>query len=70
MVTKIEGYEVDRCPAKYITPEVMFYLLGYQNYQKGILPNAGGWLEQPMKYFQAMLLIDRLVSKLEEQKNA
>jgi hypothetical protein len=56
------------CPAKYITPEVIFYLFGYQNWQKNILPNAGGWLDQPMKLFQGLLLIDRLVTKYEEEK--
>lgn len=44
------------------------YLNSYFEYTKGFLPNSGGWLDQPMKFAQAIKVIDGLVTEHEAER--
>lgn len=59
---------VTRCPMSYITAKEELYLELYLQWEKGYLPNAGGWLDQPFKYAQAMILIDNLIGTFRKEK--
>lgn len=37
-------------------------------YQKGFLPNAGGWMEQPVKFISAMEIIDKELNRIRTEK--
>lgn len=41
----------------------------YMSYKKGFLPNAGGWLDQPMRFSSAMTVIENYSAKLQEEKD-
>jgi len=68
----IAGYRVIRCPLLFDQEWHKAYIKCYADYQKGILPNAGGSLDQPMKFWQIMGLIDRVFTLIreEEERNA
>jgi hypothetical protein len=65
----IEGVSITRCPMSYYGLTESFLVQAYGEYEKGYLPNEGGWLDQPIKFFQAINLIGEIVERLEEQKN-
>ena len=44
------------------------YLNAFFFFGKGYLPNAGGWLDQPAKFVQAMVVIEREVARVREEK--
>lgn len=48
-----------KCLRQMITAESSFLLSLYRHYQNGVLPFAGGLLEQPALYCAAMTFIDR-----------
>lgn len=39
----------------------------YLEYKNGFLPNDGGWLNQPMKFSQVMIVMDKIMGKLEKK---
>lgn len=45
------------------------YIQAWADYKKGVLPNDGGSLDQPMKFFLLMNIIEGVMNKLEEQEN-
>jgi hypothetical protein len=64
----IEGIEITRCPIKYLTGLEAIYLEVYYAYKNGYLPNIGGWLNQPMKFSQIMIFVDKLFTKYQGEK--
>ena len=64
----ILGYRVRRCPLLSMTPTHSAYLQAYSDYQKGILPNPGGALQQPMKFFSVMNLIDKIQDMIDKEE--
>lgn len=56
-----EGIEVDRCPVKIVSVQSMIYVEAYKYYAAGQFPFSGTYLEQPLKYMEAMKLIDGIV---------
>lgn len=62
-------YQVTRCPALCIA-EIDDVLSAYNMYKNGFLPNEGGWLNQPVKFEQTMVLIGSLSDELEKEENA
>lgn len=66
---EIAGETITRCPLVYIGDIERFYLQAYYEYEKGYLPNDGGWLEQPIRFSQVIRLIERLIVKNQEEKN-
>lgn len=61
---------VRRCPVSQVTDVEHARLEAYILFEKGYLPNAGGWLDQPVKFTEMMLLIDALVGKFQKEKEA
>jgi len=41
----------------------------FREYRNGHLPNAGGWLDQPIKYSAAMETIESAFAKISEKIN-
>ena len=67
-VWKLENWEFSRCPKRLVEIRSVEYLNAYFFFEKGYLPNAGGWLEQPAKFVHAMVLIEREVVRAREEK--
>ena len=59
---KIGKDEYQRCPLKLITEESKWWIRTYNFMEKGILPRAGGWMDQSNKFVSAMGLISREVN--------
>lgn len=60
---KVGRFESYRCPRVYLKGEVFNYIDAYEFYQKGMLPHEGGYLKQPMKFMQAMRIIDAVLAE-------
>ena len=65
---EIEGIEVDRCPKKLITMQSSMMLEAYSQFKAGFLPNNGGSLNQPIKFSEAMRVIEAAIERLERKK--
>jgi len=52
-----------RCPVQYITDDSFNAISEYRFYRDGHLPEAGGWLDQPNKVMEQMLIIDGVVKE-------
>jgi hypothetical protein len=48
----------NRCFRQLVTPAAWHFLELYKHYKNGLLPLAGGLLEQPAIYYKAMTIID------------
>lgn len=66
----IEGIDVTKCPMLYADAGAMEMIRAYSMFEQGILPNAGGWLDQPIKFVQAMTIIGNQVDKMREEKSS
>jgi hypothetical protein len=66
---KIGDEEFSRCPRGLVTATSIEYLNAYIFFKQGFLPNPGGWLEQPLKFIQAMRVIEQEVIKSKEEKD-
>jgi len=42
----------------------MAYLEAYHQYKNGFLPYEGGWINQPLKFLEAIKTIENLVEKI------
>jgi hypothetical protein len=67
-IWKLDDWEFQRCPRKIISGVSLEYLTAYFFFGKGFLPNAGGWLDQPAKFVQAMIVVEREVARVREEK--
>lgn len=66
---KIGDEEFSRCPRSLVTARSIEYLNAYIFFKEGFLPNPGGWLDQPLKFIQAMRVIEAEVIKTKEEKD-
>jgi hypothetical protein len=57
-----------RCPKKLITPKSWEYLRAYALYEKGLLPNGKGWMEESEKFLDAMAVIGNQKNKIEMEQ--
>lgn len=65
----VEGYQITTlCHKKWVDSKTQFYLRAYFEYKNGYLPNAGGWLDQPIKFGQVIILIDKIMAKYQKQE--
>lgn len=55
--------EFTTCPKPMITPESSWFLRLYRHYKNHLLPHAGGLLDQPNAYLEAMEVIDAAVNR-------
>ena len=67
-VWKLYDWEFQRCPLKLITPQSAAYLRACTFFEKGYLPNAGGWIEQSNKFIEAMEIVEREIIKIQQPK--
>lgn len=65
----IGDYKLKRCPLKEVTPEGLEYFEAYKFYKNGVLPMAGGWLDQAQSFIEAVRVIETEVGKIERLKN-
>ena len=63
----VMGYRVTRCARKLARPIDFVYVPLYGEWKKGVLPNPGGWLDQPMKYAAVMNALDGIMDKVEKE---
>ena len=63
------GYRVKRCPMLVMTQTHRDYLQCYADFQKGILPNPGGSLQQPMKLFQVINTIEKVLTMCDKEES-
>jgi hypothetical protein len=61
---KAAGIASERCFRKLLTPRTLFLMEMYQHYKNGVLPVAGGLLDQPFAYVHAMGIIDAWFRKV------
>jgi len=66
---EIEGIKVNRCPMRMITGKTMAYIEAYHAYRSGFLPNPGGWLDQPIKFLEAMRVIEGAMERFGDEKS-
>ena len=64
----IEEKPYYRCPLKLITPLSYEYIKAFNFYQKSILPQGRGWLEENDKFLEAMVVIDNAQARLSEER--
>ncbi len=57
-VFEMDGEKYYRCPLKLIRKETLEYVRFHRFFQMGYLPNAGGLLEQPAKFLNAIEVIE------------
>ena len=54
--------ETNRCLRQLVTPASWEFIRMYRHYKNGILPLAGGLLDQPARFVDAMEIIDEQIS--------
>jgi len=59
--------EFNRCPLTYVTENVTGWLIAHSMFQKGLLPNAGGWMQQSNKFIEVMFFLDAEIKRHNEQ---
>jgi len=65
---KFDDFETNRCPAKQITRKSIKLLEAFLYYKQGYLPNAGGWMDQPAKLFEAFEVVEAELDKIRDRK--
>lgn len=60
---KIGDYSFNRCPLVIMDKRANWYITAYNFLKDGILPNDGGWLDQPNKFIEAMNFIESEINK-------
>jgi len=58
---------VFRCPLSLISQLSYDYIKAYSFYEKGFMPNGGGWVEESNRYIQAMMIISNEYNKIYEK---
>lgn len=66
---EIEGTILNRCPLRVLDERSVIMLEFYMAYKKGFLPNAGGWLDQTVRFSRSVAVIEDYSGKLQEEKN-
>lgn len=64
----MEGEKFTSCPLKQVDENVYGYIQAFNLYEKGILPNVGGWCDQSSKYIESMQFISSEISQREKER--
>jgi len=64
----IEDKQFFRCPLKLIDELSWQYIRAFGLYQKDILPNGSGWLNESDKYLSAMMVISNEFNTMQQEK--
>jgi len=59
----VGGERVFQCPMSLVHEESWALIKAYNFFEKGMLPNEGGWINQPNDYIQAMMILDNEFNK-------
>jgi len=62
-IWQIDDWKFQRCPLKIVTIQSLRYIEAYNFYEKGYLPNTGGWLDQSAKLLKAIKVISNRINK-------
>jgi hypothetical protein len=62
-IIEINGEEFKRCPVQLVTSDSMEALHMYGFYNNGFLPCAGGFLEQPNRVMEQMVIIGNQIAE-------
>ena len=65
----IDKYEFNRCPKSNIDQDAYTWIRAYNLYKSGVMPNAGGWLDQTDKFISIMLFIDSKIESYKRENN-
>ena len=65
---QINEWEFNRCPMSYVEQDYFWYIRAYNFYEKGILPGAGGWMNQTKKFIDAMAFMGSLINEHQQQE--
>jgi hypothetical protein len=57
---EVDGWKFSQCPKKVVTRQSYEYILAYNFYKGGFLPNRNGWMQQSVKFIEAVMFIDGL----------
>ena len=63
----VQGKVIKRCPLTLITPLSYEYIKAFSFYDKGMLPNNKGWIEESNRYIQAMMILTNEFNKDREK---
>lgn len=66
----VGGYESQRCPIKITNIDSFEWLRAYQRYEKGYLPNEGGWIDQSAKFNDIIDIIEAEICKIKDAEAA
>lgn len=64
----IKGELLKRCPLQLINRQSFRYMEAFRFFQRGDYPNPGEWTKQPIKFLEAMKIIDKEIAEIEAQK--
>lgn len=62
--------QFDRCPKTYVTEDMTDWVIAYQMFKHGFLPNTGGWMNQCSKFTEIMFFMSSEMAKHEREQNA
>lgn len=60
----MRGVTISKCPVRIVDNATLSYIEAYTHYKNGVYPEAGGWLDQPMKALEAFQEIGHWVEIL------
>lgn len=66
---KVGPYEFDRCPLSIIDYGIYSYMRAYRRYEKGFLPDDGGWKDQSAKFNDVIDIIERESDSIASKKS-
>lgn len=66
---EIEGTILKRCPLRVLDERSVVMIEVYMAYKKGFLPNAGGWLDQTVRFSRSVFVIEEYSAKMQEEKD-
>jgi len=65
---KFDEFETNRCPVRLVTKNSLRLIEAFLYFKQGLLPNAGGWMDQPAKLFEAFEVIEAESRKIQDKK--
>ena len=65
---ELNGEEYQGCPFKIVTRQSADFIRAFNFYERGYLPNPGGWIEQSAKLLDAFEVIEKELKKIEAEK--
>jgi len=65
---ELNGEEYQGCPFKIVTRQSADFIRAFNFYERGYLPNIGGWIDQPAKMLDAFEIIVKELKQIEVEK--